>query len=74
MYKQHKLSAMMKVVKPEIEEANEKFKNADRLKSNKLPWKFTEKQELIRWRDVCQHWFRFLFSMHFPFLPEYDRP
>lgn len=32
MYKQHKLSAMMKVVKPEIEEANEKFKNADPLK------------------------------------------
>lgn len=32
MYKQHKLSAMMKVVKPEIEEANEKFKNADAMK------------------------------------------
>lgn len=32
MYKQHKLSAMMKVVKPEIEEVNEKFKNADPLK------------------------------------------
>lgn len=32
MYKQHKLSAMMKVVKPEIEEVNEKFKNADALK------------------------------------------
>lgn len=32
MYKQHKLSAMMKVVKPEIEEINEKFKNADALK------------------------------------------
>ena len=32
MYKQHKLSAMMKVVKPEIEEANEKYKNADAMK------------------------------------------
>lgn len=32
MYKQHKLSAMMKVVKPEIEEVNEKYKNADALK------------------------------------------
>lgn len=32
MYKQHKLSAMMKVVKPEIDEVNEKYKNADALK------------------------------------------
>lgn len=32
MYKQHKLSAMMKVVKPEIDEANEKYKNADAMK------------------------------------------
>lgn len=32
MYKQHKLSAMMKVVKPEIDEVNEKYKNADPLK------------------------------------------
>lgn len=32
MYKQHKLSAMMKVVKPEIDEVNEKFKNADAMK------------------------------------------
>lgn len=32
MYKQHKLTAMMKVVKPEIEEVNEKFKKADPLK------------------------------------------
>ena len=32
MYKQHKLSAMMKVVRPEIDEVNEKYKNADALK------------------------------------------
>ncbi len=32
MYKQHKLSAMMKVVRPEIDEVNEKFKKADALK------------------------------------------
>ena len=32
MYKQHKLSAMMKVVRPEIDEVNEKYKKADALK------------------------------------------
>jgi len=32
MYKQHKLSAMMKVIRPEIEEINEKYKNADAMK------------------------------------------
>ena len=32
MYKQHKLSAMMRVIRPEIEEVNEKYKNADALK------------------------------------------
>jgi YidC/Oxa1 family membrane protein insertase len=32
MYKQHKLSAMMKVVRPEIDEVNEKYKNADAIK------------------------------------------
>ncbi|MCL1674021.1 membrane protein insertase YidC [Elizabethkingia meningoseptica] len=32
MYKQHKLSAMMRVIRPEIEEAQEKFKNADPMK------------------------------------------
>jgi YidC/Oxa1 family membrane protein insertase len=29
MFKQHKLSAMMKVVKPEIEEVTEKFKGQE---------------------------------------------
>jgi YidC/Oxa1 family membrane protein insertase len=32
MYKQHKLSAMMKVIRPEIDEANAKFKDADAMK------------------------------------------
>ena len=32
MYKQHKLSAMMRVIRPEIEEVNEKYKNADAMK------------------------------------------
>ncbi len=32
MYKQHKLSAMMRVIRPEIDEVNEKFKNADAMK------------------------------------------
>lgn len=32
MYKQHKLSAMMKVIRPEIDEVNEKYKNADAMK------------------------------------------
>ncbi len=32
MYKQHKLSAMMKVIRPEIDEVNEKFKDADAMK------------------------------------------
>ena len=32
MYKQHKLSAMMRVIKPEIDEVNEKYKNADPMK------------------------------------------
>ena len=32
MYKQHKLSAMMRVIKPEIEEVQEKYKNADAMK------------------------------------------
>jgi len=32
MYKQHKLSAMMRVIRPEIEETQEKFKNADPMK------------------------------------------
>lgn len=32
MYKQHKLSAMMKVIRPEIDEVNEKFKDADPMK------------------------------------------
>ena len=32
MFKQHKLSAMMKVIRPEIDEVNEKFKNADAMK------------------------------------------
>lgn len=32
MYKQHKLSAMMRVIRPEIDEVNEKFKNADPMK------------------------------------------
>lgn len=32
MYKQHKLSAMMRVIRPEIEEAQEKYKNADPMK------------------------------------------
>ena len=31
-FKQHKLSAMMRVIRPEIEEVNEKFKNADPMK------------------------------------------
>ncbi len=32
MYKQHKLSAMMKVIRPEIDAVNEKFKDADPMK------------------------------------------
>jgi len=32
MYKQHKLSAMMKVIRPEIDEVNEKFKDGDAMK------------------------------------------
>lgn len=32
MYKQHKLSAMMKVIRPEIDEINEKYKDADAMK------------------------------------------
>lgn len=32
MYKQHKLSAMMRVIRPEIDEANAKFKDADAMK------------------------------------------
>lgn len=32
MFKQHKLSAMMRVIKPEIDEVNEKYKNADAMK------------------------------------------
>lgn len=32
MYKQHKLSAMMKVIRPEIEEVNAKYKDADQMK------------------------------------------
>lgn len=32
MFKQHKLSAMMRVIRPEIEEVNEKYKDADPLK------------------------------------------
>ena len=32
MYKQHKLSAMMKVIRPEIDEVNEKYKKADPMK------------------------------------------
>jgi YidC/Oxa1 family membrane protein insertase len=32
MYKQHKLSAMMKVIRPEIDEANAKFKDGDAMK------------------------------------------
>lgn len=31
-FKQHKLSAMMRVIRPEIEEVNEKHKNADPMK------------------------------------------
>jgi len=32
MYKQHKLSAMMRVIRPEIDEVNAKFKDADAMK------------------------------------------
>lgn len=32
MYKQHKLSAMMKVIRPEIDEVNKKYKDADPMK------------------------------------------
>ncbi|MGC4129712.1 MAG: membrane protein insertase YidC [Bergeyella sp.] len=32
MYKQHKLSAMMKVIRPEIDEVNAKYKDADAMK------------------------------------------
>lgn len=32
MFKQHKLSAMMRVIRPEIDEVNEKFKGADPMK------------------------------------------
>lgn len=32
MFKQHKLSAMMKVIRPEIDEVNQKFKDADPMK------------------------------------------
>lgn len=32
MYKQHKLSAMMRVIRPEIEEVNAKYKDADPMK------------------------------------------
>ena len=32
MFKQHKLSAMMKVIRPEIDEVNAKFKDADAMK------------------------------------------
>ena len=32
MFKQHKLSAMMRVIRPEIDEVNEKYKDADPLK------------------------------------------
>ncbi|HAI80577.1 MAG TPA: membrane protein insertase YidC, partial [Chryseobacterium sp.] len=32
MFKQHKLSAMMRVIRPEIDEVNAKFKDADPLK------------------------------------------
>lgn len=32
MYRQHKLSAMMRVIRPEIDEVNEKYKDADPMK------------------------------------------
>lgn len=32
MYRQHKLSAMMRVIRPEIDEVNEKYKDADAMK------------------------------------------
>lgn len=32
MFKQHKLSAMMRVIRPEIDEVNEKYKDADPMK------------------------------------------
>ncbi len=32
MFKQHKLSAMMRVIRPEIDEVNQKFKDADAMK------------------------------------------
>ncbi len=32
MFKQHKLSAMMRVIRPEIDEVNEKYKDADAMK------------------------------------------
>ncbi len=35
MYKQHKLSAMMKVIRPEIDEVNAKYKDADPMKKQK---------------------------------------
>ena len=32
MFKQHKLSAMMRVIRPEVDAVNEKYKDADPLK------------------------------------------
>lgn len=48
MYKQHKLSAMMKIIKPEVEEAHAKLKDADALKKQQAT------QEVYRKAGVNQ--------------------
>ena len=39
--------AKMRVLKPEIDEINEKFKDKDPMENKKLKWIFTKKQELV---------------------------
>lgn len=63
MYKQHKLSAMMRVIRPEIEEAQEKYKNADPMKKQQATMEVYRKLVLISLQDVSRAWYRFRSSM-----------
>jgi YidC/Oxa1 family membrane protein insertase len=63
MYKQHKLSAMMRVIRPEIEEAQEKYKNADPMKKQQATMEVYRKAGVNQFAGCLPAWYRFLFSM-----------
>jgi YidC/Oxa1 family membrane protein insertase len=65
MFKQHKLSAMMKVIRPEIDEVNAKFKDADPMKKQQETMAVYRKAGVNQMAGCFRPWFRSRCSTHY---------